>query len=75
MATKMNAVRTDTSAVHFHSGDDRFCGSRQIGREFTADENAVSCSACRGNDRLSITPYGLKMLRDLGYMTTRDIPR
>lgn len=36
--------------IHFHSSDERFCGSRVQGRAFSAFANDVTCPICRAND-------------------------
>jgi precorrin-4 methylase len=35
--------------VHFHSGDPRFCGSREQYRAFTLTDADVTCAACLGS--------------------------
>lgn len=37
-------------AIHFHSSDDRFCGSSAHGRGFTLDALEVTCRDCQGRD-------------------------
>lgn len=34
--------------IHFHSSDDRFCGSTEQCRQFTVNDDDVTCPACRG---------------------------
>lgn len=58
-------------AVHFHSGDDRFCGSQQQMRQFSFDENEVTCRDCKNNDMLWLTPQGEETLRQLGYAVSK----
>lgn len=48
--------------VHFHSSDDRFCGTDEMGRRFTLEPNDVTCELCMENDRLEITAQGLVTL-------------
>jgi hypothetical protein len=43
------------AAVHFHSSDERFCGTRQQLRQFTFDPNAVSCPRCQERDRFELS--------------------
>jgi hypothetical protein len=57
------------TTIHFHSSDDRFCGSAKIGRRFTLDENEVTCLDCKSNDRLILTEQGAELLKSLGYPT------
>lgn len=47
--------------IHFHSGDDRFCGARGL-RRFTVEPNDVTCKDCQSKDRLWITPQGLSVI-------------
>lgn len=54
--------------IHFHSSDTRFCGSDEIGRRFTMDENEVTCQLCRDRDAFVISASGMGLLRKLGYM-------
>ena len=51
--------------VHFHSSDDRFCGSRSQPREFSLDPNEVTCRACQDGDRLTLSPQGLEYVRSI----------
>lgn len=44
--------------IHFHSGDDRFCGSTEQPRRFTLDPNEVTCRACMARDTFVLSPQG-----------------
>lgn len=46
------------SPVHFHRSDSRFCGNTDQWRRFTFDPNDVSCGACMGRDRLTLSEAG-----------------
>lgn len=50
--------------VHFHHSDDRFCGSRAKGREFTFDVDRVSCPKCEGKIGLFITEQGQQAIAE-----------
>ena len=39
-----------TNPIHFHSGDDRFCGSTASAREFSLDPNEITCPSCGNKD-------------------------
>lgn len=47
-----------TEKTHFHSSDDRFCGSRAIARRFTLDPNYVTCLRCKARDCFVISEAG-----------------
>ena len=47
-----------SQTTHFWSQDERFCGSKELGRKFTFDDNEVTCQACRDRDTLTLTPQG-----------------
>jgi hypothetical protein len=55
----------NSSPVHFHSSDDRFCGSTQPGRQFSLDQDAVTCPGCKGQDTLVLTPQGAAYVASL----------
>jgi hypothetical protein len=52
--------------IHFHSADDRFCGSTQQCRRFSLDPNDVTCPACQGKDTLTLSTEGAAFLASLG---------
>jgi hypothetical protein len=56
-----------TGEVHFHSSDDRFCGSKQVARRFSLDENEVSCPHCKAKDGFVLSQEGREYLRSIGY--------
>lgn len=40
--------------IHFHSSDERFCGSRIKGRQFTFNTESVTCPVCRAKDAAEV---------------------
>lgn len=52
--------------IHFHSSDDRFCGSTKQGRRFTLDPNAVTCRKCAAQDTFVLSEQGWETLRSFG---------
>jgi len=52
-------------AVHFHSSDDRFCGSREAAREFSFDPNIVSCKRCQSRDTFVLSPEAAAFVASL----------
>lgn len=41
--------------IHFGSFDDRFCGTKEQGREFTLDPNRVTCPQCQDRDTFTLS--------------------
>jgi hypothetical protein len=46
------------ATVHFHSSDERFCGSTLPYRQFTLDPNDVTCAQCAAGDTFVLTEQG-----------------
>lgn len=51
--------------THFHSSDERFCGSTAPARRFSLDPNEVSCGDCKNRDRFEISESGAAFLASL----------
>lgn len=51
--------------IHFHSADDRFCGTTAAPRRCTFDPNEVTCPQCMDRDCFEISPSGLALLAQL----------
>lgn len=60
------------SHIHFHSSDDRFCGSTIRPRQFTTDPNEVTCCACQARDTFTITEQGLAAIREFDAFNRGD---
>lgn len=56
------------TTIHFHSSDDRFCGSKEVARQFTLEPNDVTCGACQAKDTFTLSPSGRACLAGLGYV-------
>ena len=56
--------------IHFYTGDDRFCGTREICRQFTLDPNEVTCPACQDHDCLELSPQGKSYVDELNKATS-----
>lgn len=54
--------------IHFHSSDDRFCGSTTQLRCFTFDPNEVTCRSCQGKDTFVLSPSGLALIAEFDRM-------
>ena len=57
--------------IHFQTGDDRFCGTKQKYRQFTTEETDVTCPNCKANDTLEITKQGELYLNSLGFFAPK----
>lgn len=45
--------------IHFHSSDERFCGSKRLGRRFTLSAHEVTCPVCRAKDAAQMVKAAL----------------
>ena len=54
--------------IHFWSGDSRFCGSTEAARQFTFEDNEVTCDGCKENDVFFLSESGYQLLSELGYV-------
>jgi Zn ribbon nucleic-acid-binding protein len=41
--------------IHFHSNDERFCGSTKQFRQFAFDPNEVTCPKCKAQDTFTLS--------------------
>jgi hypothetical protein len=48
--------------IHFHSSDERFCGTKEKFRQFALDENSVTCQECKDADCLELSQQGKEYL-------------
>jgi hypothetical protein len=51
--------------IHFHSSDSRFCGSKELARQFSFDPNDVTCCECANQDTFVLSPQGLAYVAEL----------
>jgi Zn finger protein HypA/HybF involved in hydrogenase expression len=51
--------------IHFHSSDDRFCGCREVGRQFSMEVNEITCDSCKAKDTFVLSPEAARYVANL----------
>lgn len=65
MTKQASNVELRNKPVHFHSSDPRSCSVRHPFRSFTTSDEKVTCMACLGNERYTLSPEGAAYLEQL----------
>lgn len=62
---KKGKQMTATSEIHFHSSDDRFCGSTEQARRFSFDPHKVTCARCQDRDCFVLSTEAAEYVRSI----------
>ena len=54
--------------IHFHSSDGRFCGAIDRPRQFSTDDNKITCQQCLARDTVDLTEQGREYLKSVGLL-------
>ena len=52
-------------SIHFQRFDARFCGSLEMARQFSTDENTVTCKSCKDRDCLTLSEEGRRYVNSI----------